>query len=178
MLSDDFTEMASESPLAFSKRLSSTSACASACCRPDRPSRSDSPPLAPPKWWLKNQLWWMCTFFAMPLEPGPLICRYTPAVDLLRNALWSTSLLSADTVTRLPLRLLAKVLRVMRTAAAAGGTVRLASPVNVKPSTTTLDTVPNRIASASVSRTPPVLRAAMVMGAVAVPDRVSVSGVP
>ena len=50
--------------------------------------------------------------------------------------------------------------------------------MNVKPSTTTLDTVPNRIASASVSRTPPVLRAAMVMGAVAVPDRVSVSGVP
>src|SRR5213592_337880 len=106
----------------------------------------------------------------MPCGPGPLTCRYTPAVDLFRNALWSTSVSSADTDRNAPVRLLAKVLRVIRTALAAAGTSRAPSPANVKPSTTTCETPSNRSPSARVIVARPRCAEVIVMGAAAVPD--------
>ncbi len=72
--------------------------------------------------------------------------------------------------------LLANVLRVMRMAAAPGGTESPPLPANVNPWITTLETLPNWIASALVSCARPAFCAAMVIGAPAVPERLTVTG--
>src|SRR3954452_12758123 len=110
----------------------------------------------------------MCTFLAMSCAPGPLICRYTPALVLFWNVLWSTSASSAATLSTLP-DLLPNVLRVIRVAAADGGTLMPASPVNTNPSTTTWAELVRSMVVEPPSSVAPTPVAVIRIGAAAVP---------
>src|SRR6266511_277798 len=173
MLSEDLTEMASLSPLARSNRLYSTIAKAMPCCRLDRPRRMDSPPLEPSNVGLKKELWWIQVRLAMSWSPGPEICRNTPWVLLFWNVLWSTSQSLPAIVSQLVPPESWKTLRVNRMWLAEVGTETAARWVNRNPSTTTLAIVPKLKPAAPRISALPTCAAATVIGAVAVPERLS-----